>query len=111
MRLPQALLVEQDHSQLVPLEVAAPTSSLPQDLLGKLHIKTRKNHDFSILSDVSGTIPPGRICLLLGPPGSGKTTLLEALAGKLDEGGARKVLLWAQADGTDNDADADPAVA
>lgn len=63
-----------------------------QDVLAKLRIKTRRKHDFTILSDLSGTIPPGRICLLLGPPGSGKTSLLEALAGKLSEGGARKVL-------------------
>ena len=56
-----------------------------------LHIKKRARHDFTILSGLNGRIPPGRICLLLGPPGSGKSTLLEALAGKVDEGGARKV--------------------
>ena len=101
----QALLMGWDLSLLVAPDAGALTSSLLQDLLAKLHIKTRKKHDFTILSDLSGTIPPGRICLLLGPPGSGKTSLLEALAGKLD-GGARKVLLWAQADGTDTDAHA-----
>ncbi|CAN1252375.1 Pleiotropic drug resistance protein 2 [Linum perenne] len=38
-----------------------------------------------ILQDVSGTVKPSRLTLLLGPPGSGKTTLLKALAGKLDK--------------------------
>ncbi|KAJ8766367.1 hypothetical protein K2173_022426 [Erythroxylum novogranatense] len=37
----------------------------------------------TILEDVSGSIKPGRMTLLLGPPGSGKTTMLLALSGKL----------------------------
>ena len=44
---------------------------------------------------MSGTVPAGRICLLLGPPASGKSTLLQALAGKLDEGGPMTVCLCA----------------
>ena len=67
-----------------------------QGLLAKLRIKKRAKHDFTILSELSGVLAPGRICLLLGPPGSGKSTLLEALAGKVDEGGARKVRGWLQ---------------
>jgi len=38
----------------------------------------------TILDNVSGSLKPGRMTLLLGPPSSGKTTLLLALAGKLD---------------------------
>ncbi|XP_072976814.1 pleiotropic drug resistance protein 3-like isoform X2 [Typha angustifolia] len=41
--------------------------------------------NITILKDVSGTIKPARMTLLLGPPGCGKTTLLLALAGKLDK--------------------------
>ena len=37
----------------------------------------------SILKGLTGTIKPGRLTLLLGPPASGKTTLLKALSGKL----------------------------
>ncbi|KAK1393969.1 hypothetical protein POM88_013025 [Heracleum sosnowskyi] len=48
------------------------------------HILQDRKKNFSILSDVSGIIKPGRMTLLLGPPSSGKTTLLLALAGKLD---------------------------
>ncbi|XP_074329259.1 ABC transporter G family member 31-like isoform X2 [Apium graveolens] len=44
-----------------------------------------KRHPLTILNDVSGTITPGRMTLLLGPPGAGKSTLLLALAGKLDK--------------------------
>ncbi|KAK9065935.1 hypothetical protein SSX86_015337 [Deinandra increscens subsp. villosa] len=43
-----------------------------------------RRHNLSILKDISGSIKPGRMTLLLGPPGSGKSTLLLALAGKLD---------------------------
>ncbi|KAK6157909.1 hypothetical protein DH2020_012157 [Rehmannia glutinosa] len=39
----------------------------------------------NILKDVSGTLKPGRMTLLLGPPGCGKTTLLKALSGNLDK--------------------------
>ncbi len=40
---------------------------------------------FCILDDVSGTLRPGRITLLLGPPGAGKSTLLNALAGRMQK--------------------------
>ncbi|XP_019414567.1 PREDICTED: ABC transporter G family member 38 [Lupinus angustifolius] len=49
-----------------------------------LHIFPNKKQKFSILSDVSGIIKPGRMTLLLGPPGSGKSTLLRALSGRID---------------------------
>ena len=40
-------------------------------------------HRFVILDNVSGTIKPGRMTLLLGPPGAGKSTLLKTLANKM----------------------------
>ncbi|XP_027337469.1 ABC transporter G family member 31-like [Abrus precatorius] len=55
-----------------------------ESMLNGLGISRPKRHSLTILNDISGTIKPGRITLLLGPPGSGKTTLLLALAGKLD---------------------------
>lgn len=36
-----------------------------------------------ILDAGSGVLPPGRMCLLLGPPGGGRSTLLKALCGQL----------------------------
>ncbi|XP_071737932.1 ABC transporter G family member 31-like [Rutidosis leptorrhynchoides] len=53
-------------------------------LLTTLRISHPRRHRITILKDVSGSIKPGRMTLLLGPPGSGKSTLLLALAGKLD---------------------------
>uniref|UniRef100_A0A0A0LTZ5 ABC transporter domain-containing protein n=1 Tax=Cucumis sativus TaxID=3659 RepID=A0A0A0LTZ5_CUCSA len=49
-----------------------------------IHLYSSQKQQFSILSDVSGIIKPGRLTLLLGPPGSGKTTFLKALSGKLE---------------------------
>jgi ABC-type multidrug transport system ATPase subunit len=37
----------------------------------------------AILNQISLTLKPGRMYLLLGPPASGKTTLLKAIAGRL----------------------------
>ncbi|KAM7272910.1 hypothetical protein ACFE04_027574 [Oxalis oulophora] len=42
-----------------------------------------KKAKIRILNDISGTIKPGRITLLLGPPGCGKTTFLKALSANL----------------------------
>ncbi|KAG2437813.1 hypothetical protein HXX76_005433 [Chlamydomonas incerta] len=36
-----------------------------------------------ILDAGSGVLPPGRMCLLLGPPGGGRSTFLKALCGQL----------------------------
>ncbi|KAJ9177235.1 hypothetical protein P3X46_012473 [Hevea brasiliensis] len=56
-----------------------------EDILTTLRVFRPKKHSLTILNYVSGTIKPGRMTLLLGPPGSGKSTLLLALAGKLDK--------------------------
>ena len=54
---------------------------------------------FDILNGLSGTIRPGRLTLLLGPPSSGKTTLLKALSGKLRGTGLKVcVLPWLGSD-------------
>ncbi|XP_076916108.1 ABC transporter G family member 31-like [Bidens hawaiensis] len=55
-----------------------------EHLFTSLGIFRPRRHNLSILKDISGSIKPGRMTLLLGPPGSGKSTLLLALAGKLD---------------------------
>ncbi|XP_010654721.1 pleiotropic drug resistance protein 1 [Vitis vinifera] len=55
-----------------------------EGILNAVRILPSKKRKFTILNDVSGTIKPRRLTLLLGPPSSGKTTLLLALAGKLD---------------------------
>ncbi|KAJ7568866.1 hypothetical protein O6H91_01G050900 [Diphasiastrum complanatum] len=60
------------------------TVNILGDVLGALHLFPSKKRVFTILKDVSGSIKPSRMTLLLGPPSSGKTTLLLALAGKLD---------------------------
>ena len=44
---------------------------------------SNSKHRFVILDNVSGTIKPGRMTLLLGPPGAGKSTLLKTLANKM----------------------------
>ncbi|KAI3678493.1 hypothetical protein L6452_37788 [Arctium lappa] len=60
------------------------TRDVIERLLTCLRIFHPQRHRLSILKDISGSIKPGRMTLLLGPPGSGKSTLLLALAGKLD---------------------------
>lgn len=62
-----------------------------QDWLTKAHILKTDKRKFTILDNLSGSIVPGKICLLLGPPGSGKSTLLQALAGKLQKDDTLKV--------------------
>ncbi|XP_010532489.1 PREDICTED: ABC transporter G family member 41-like isoform X2 [Tarenaya hassleriana] len=47
-------------------------------------ICSKQKTKISILKGISGTIRPGRMTLLVGPPGCGKTTLLRALSGRLD---------------------------
>ena len=56
---------------------------LLQGLLQRLRVMPSTKKRFNILNGLSGTIRPGRLTLLLGPPSSGKTTLLKALSGKL----------------------------
>ncbi|CAL8470297.1 g9839 [Coccomyxa elongata] len=51
--------------------------------LQRLHLIRSTKKKVSILKGLTGTIKPGRLTLLLGPPSSGKTTLLKALSGKL----------------------------
>ncbi|GAV62861.1 ABC_tran domain-containing protein/ABC2_membrane domain-containing protein/PDR_assoc domain-containing protein [Cephalotus follicularis] len=55
-----------------------------EGILGLVGLAPSKSKVVKILQDVSGTIKPSRLTLLLGPPASGKTTLLQALAGELD---------------------------
>ncbi|KAL3140482.1 hypothetical protein ABBQ38_004739 [Trebouxia sp. C0009 RCD-2024] len=52
-------------------------------LLQKLKLMKATKTDFCLVDSLSGTLRPGRITLLLGPPGAGKSTLLNALAGRL----------------------------
>nr|XP_043635485.1 ABC transporter G family member 31 [Erigeron canadensis] len=60
------------------------TRDVIEHFLTNLGIFRPQRHRLSILKNISGSIKPGRMTLLLGPPGSGKSTLLLALAGKLD---------------------------
>lgn len=62
-----------------------------QGLLRRLHLLPQNKQRLTVLHGCSGTLKPGRLTLLLGPPSSGKTTLLRALAGKL-AGGSLQVL-------------------
>ncbi|KAK3124032.1 hypothetical protein QOZ80_8AG0639510 [Eleusine coracana subsp. coracana] len=55
-----------------------------QELATSSHLCTTRKRPIKIINDVSGSIRPSRMTLLLGAPGSGKTTFLKALAGKLD---------------------------
>ncbi|VAI77417.1 unnamed protein product [Triticum turgidum subsp. durum] len=58
--------------------------NIAEGVLGLLGMRLGRQTTLTILKDVSGTVRPSRMALLLGPPSSGKTTLLLALAGKLD---------------------------
>ncbi|CAL5220625.1 g2668 [Coccomyxa viridis] len=49
----------------------------------------------SILSKVSGSIPPGYLTALMGPSGSGKTTLLDVLAGRKTVGTINGTVVYA----------------
>ncbi|KAL6900988.1 hypothetical protein ACP4OV_005664 [Aristida adscensionis] len=55
-----------------------------QELATSSHVCTTRKRPLKIINEVSGTIRPSRMTLLLGAPGSGKTTFLKALSGKLD---------------------------
>lgn len=59
--------------------------NMAESALGMIGIQFAKKAQLTILKDISGSVKPGRMTLLLGPPSSGKTTLLLALAGKLDK--------------------------
>ncbi|XP_031499770.1 pleiotropic drug resistance protein 2-like isoform X2 [Nymphaea colorata] len=81
------LAVEADAyvgSRALPTLLNATINSL-EGILGLLRLTPSKKRVLKILNEVSGTLRPSRMTLLLGPPGSGKTTLLLALAGKLDK--------------------------
>lgn len=54
-----------------------------QWVLVKLRLLRPTRRRLLILNDISATLVPGRLTLLLGPPACGKSTLLKALAGKL----------------------------
>ncbi|DBA91179.1 hypothetical protein WJX77_009037 [Trebouxia sp. C0004] len=56
-----------------------------ENLLQQVGLVKPSKTQFCILDDFSGTLRPGRITLLLGPPGAGKSTLLNALAGRLQK--------------------------
>ncbi len=53
----------------------------------KVGVIRTKQQELHILDGCSGTLKPGRLTLLLGPPGSGKSTLLKALCDKLANSG------------------------
>ena len=52
-------------------------------MLRKAHILPPRKRRLVILDKLSGTLMPGRLTLLLGPPSSGKPILLKALCGAL----------------------------
>ena len=59
-----------------------------QGLIGLIGIRPSKQR-FVLLDNVSGSIKPGRMTLLLGPPGAGKSTLLKTLADKMKHEGCQ----------------------
>lgn len=59
-----------------------------QNLSYRIQIGRRKDRTTkTILDDLSGQIPPGRLLAIMGPTGCGKTSLVNALAGRLPSGG------------------------
>ncbi|KAK5830951.1 hypothetical protein PVK06_014746 [Gossypium arboreum] len=76
--------VDRQETVLFAVPLAIFFFSLSWSILHCLHLLSSRKKQLSILRDVSGTIRPCRMTLLLGPPSSGKTTLLLALAGKLN---------------------------
>ncbi|XP_031498966.1 ABC transporter G family member 45-like [Nymphaea colorata] len=59
---------------------------MQEKLMSCVQIFGDKRRTVKLLDDLSGSIKPSRMVLVLGRPGSGKTTLLRALAGKLEPG-------------------------
>ncbi|KAF3779754.1 ABC transporter G family member 45 [Nymphaea thermarum] len=59
---------------------------MQETLMSCVQIFGDKRRTVKLLDDLSGSIKPSRMVLVLGRPGSGKTTLLRALAGKLEPG-------------------------
>jgi len=49
--------------------------------------KGKKMTSKTILEDLNGQVPAGRLLAVMGPTGSGKTSLINALAGRLQIGG------------------------
>ncbi|XP_010535889.1 PREDICTED: ABC transporter G family member 38 [Tarenaya hassleriana] len=60
--------------------------NIVEDFGARVGLLSDRKKKFSVLTDISGIIKPGRLTLLLGPPGSGKSTFLQVLSGKLDAG-------------------------
>ena len=62
----------------------------------KMHLEVRDlcryYHQKGALKNVSFELPPGSVCLLLGPNGSGKTTLMKLIAGLVSKTGGQILL-------------------
>ncbi|KAK9920066.1 hypothetical protein M0R45_028629 [Rubus argutus] len=71
------------HGKPLPTLWNSVKSSL--SLFTKLPGSKTREAKISIINDFCGTIKPGRLTLLLGPPGCGKTSFLKALSGNLEK--------------------------